>query len=68
MSLSYEINVICDTEECDEIITTEPVDKDQAGEAISETILYHRWIVRDGKHYCPTCAAAKAQEFLTTIL
>lgn len=54
--LTYEINIICDGDNCDDLITTEPVSSEDAAGEIESTIENEGWIEKDDKHYCEECA------------
>jgi hypothetical protein len=58
--ITFECNILCDVEECNEYIVTEPVDPDAIYKAIEESLLEEEWTKVQGplgtKHYCPKCS------------
>jgi hypothetical protein len=59
--ITYEINVICEGEECkkpfsQQTITGGPVRPEDAQEEIADLIKLEGWTVRDNKHYCKKCS------------
>ncbi len=58
--ITYEVNILCDGEDCSEIITGEPIDKIHlAIESASEWAKEEGWHRFKGKWFCEDCYRAR---------
>lgn len=53
--ITYEVNVLCDTWNCLELLVTEKSDQADSHAALVKA-LNAGWIIKNGKHLCPKCA------------
>lgn len=59
---SYEINIICDTEGCSSIETSDPDKLADAEQQIEEHCLDNDWEIQGDAAVCPTCIDRAADE------
>ena len=53
--ITFEVNVLCDGNQCEKFFVSEPADQADAHGALVQA-LNLGWAIRAGKHLCPKCA------------
>ena len=59
---SYEINILCDTDGCDSIETSEPWDLVEAEQEVEKYCTENGWEIQGDNAVCPKCIEKLAKE------